>query len=670
MRFSFIILVSIIGIVHSAAYYMSENDIGHGKYDIRPNEINDLIASRLVSGDSILFRRGERFFTHINYFKSGLNHITFTSFGDPLQPKPIIDGSIYHFEFDKSSWKDFEVIKGVKFYKKFIKDLECVENVYADDFMLTLSIEPDADETVITGMKNSYAGYFKIDSVDVKDPRKIFYDYSNNYNWGNAEIITRTQQWRYEVLKFSNTGGQFIFEEKPQNPFRKNNGYFVQRSMKALDHSNEWYYDETNGVLYFNTDKNKCTIYVSSNREDDNAGIDIKRRKGVVVKGLEFRNAKYGIKLENSFELEISNCTFRNSVYGIINKKTFVNDCLIKNNHIDNMRSFGIRMTGDRISVEDNIIDSIGMTLGCESKEFNNLNGIEIIGNNSLITNNSVRNTGYCGIRIFNGSGSKVVDNSIENAMQALSDGGGIYSYHNFDGNKLIKGNKIKNVYGNASGTEGQNYGSNGIYLDEFSFHFKVDSNIVENSGGGIYLQNSRMDTITNNILRNNNTSEFHINHAGRILNGGELNPSNDPGFYPDSIRSLPKDYFWDNNEGILYYKNKYSGILYIKPGDNIVTNNVIQPDKNKYSIDFRTWQKIDDRLIENLTGFDNFFSRNIPENCIQNTGVYILGMNIQGSEIYKLKNEISKNMYKHLREVKVYIWHNKNVIINQKVRQ
>lgn len=656
-------MVSLFGIVNSATYYISESDTIHEKYDIRPDEINDLIANRLIEGDSILFKRGERFFTHINYFKAGLNYITFASYGDTLLSKPIIDGSVFHFEFDVSTWNDFEMIKGVKFYKKTIKGLDQVENIYADDAMLTLSREPDEDETLIQGMKNSFTGYFKIDSVDTSYHKKIFYDRSNATDWGDAELITRVNQWRYEVLNFSNKGGKYVCTDEPSAPLKKGNGYFVQRSKKALDHSNEWYYDKENGILYFNTDKEKCTVYISSNSEDDNAGIDIKRRKGVVVEDLEFRNAKYGIKLENSFDLLIENCSFRNSVYGIANKKTYVNNCLIRNNKIRNMRSYGIRIVGNDTKAVSNSIDSIGMILGCESKEFNNLNGIEVFGNNSLIINNTITNTGYCGIRIFDAAGSKVIDNYIENAMHLLSDGGGIYSYHNLDGNKIIKRNKIVNVHGSAKGTQGDDNGSNGIYLDEFSFHFKVDSNIVYKCGGGIYLQNSRMDTITNNILGDNNTTELHLNHAGRILNGGELNPSDDPAFNPDTLRSIPEDYFWDTQEGILYYKVKPSGIIYIRPGDNIISDNFILPNNSKYSIQFRTWQNIDDDLIEKLTGFEDFFERNIHEEYLRDTGVYILGMNIEGNT--KVRDRITKSLYDNLREVKVYIWKGKKVKLN-----
>ena len=662
MRIFFISLIFIATSIFPATYYISENDTDHNKYDIRASQINDLISIKLIKGDSILFKRGERFFCHINYFKSGLNDITFSSYGDISLALPIIDGSIYHFDFDKNNWNDYEMIKGVKFYKKYIKDLELVENVYADDQMLTLSREPDANETVIAGMKNSYTGYFKIDSVDVKQPNKIFYDHSNTVDWGNAEIITRTHQWRYELLKFENKNEKYVIKDLLVSPLKKNYGYFIQRSYQALDKTDEWYYDEEKGILYFSTYKDKCTIYVSSNRESNNSGIDIKRRKGVVIKELDFRNAKYGIKLEHSFDLRISDNKFRNSVYGIINKSTYLNNSIFSNNLIKNMRSYGIRIIGHNITVNNNDIDSIGMSLGCESKGFNNLIGIELLGNNSVISDNIVKNIGYTGIRFSDASGSKVINNHIENTLQKLSDGGGIYSYHSMDGNKLIKGNTIINAYGNADGTLGTDHGSNGIYLDELSLHFKVDSNFVYNCGGGIYMQNSRSDTITNNTLKKNNTTEIHINHAGRILNGGKLNPSNDPGFDPDTLIVTPNEYVWDKEEGLLYYKNKRNGVVFVEPGNNYIANNMIYPDGdlNKYAFNFRTWQNIDDQLVYKLTSNKNFFHDNVLNESVDSTSMFIVGINVKNKNLNqdsrKIKNTLDKRKYDFLRRIFIYI--------------
>ncbi|MDA3837739.1 MAG: right-handed parallel beta-helix repeat-containing protein [Candidatus Delongbacteria bacterium] len=657
----FIILIFFISAVYSATYYVSGNDTDHGKYDLRIKDLNNLIEKGLSTGDTVLFKRGERFFYHINYSRPGLNDLTFSSYGGINDPKPIIDGSIYHFDFEKENWDNFEIIKGVKFFKKNIKALELVENVYSDDQMLTLAREPDDDETVITGMKNSYTGYFKIDSVDAKYPKKIFYDHSNSTDWGDAELITRFHQWCHEVLKFSNSGSKLTLKQETLAPFKKDYGYFIQRSYHALDKVGEWFYDENKGILYFSPKKNKCTIYISSSREENNSGFDINRRKGFIIEDLEFRNAKYGIKLASSFDLKIQNNNFRNSCYGIINKKTYLNNSVFQHNIIKNMRSYGIFIIGHDITINNNLIDSIGLSLGYDRGGLNDLDGIEIFGNRSVISNNIVKNTGYSGIRFFDAAGSKVINNYVENATQVLSDGGGIYSYHNMEGNKLIKGNTIINAYGNANGTLGTDHFSNGIYLDELSLHVRVDSNFVYNCGGGIYMQNSRSDTIVNNVFKNSNTTQISINHAGRVLNGGKLNPSNDPGFDPDTLSFIPKDYTWDKSEGLLYYKDKRNGVVYVETGNNYIADNTVYPDPDpeKYTFGFLTWQNIDDQLVYKLTSNNNFFYNNVKNGSVDSTSMYIMGVKVRdyydhGKLHDNITNTLDKTNFKYLNKVQI----------------
>lgn len=662
MKHILVILLLNLPLAISATYYISEKDTIHGKYDIRSDNINELIEHRLLNHDSIFFKRGERFFCHIVYKKLGLNDVTFSSYGEASLPRPVIDGSIYHFKFFKDKWPDIENIKGVKFYKKYMKDLEDVENVYADDQILILSREPDADETLITGMKNSYTGFFKIDSVDSKYPKKVFYDHADHFNWGEgAEIITRTVKWAYEVLKFKRMDDKFTLETSSTSPLQKNWGYYVQRSYKALDSENEWFYDEKNGIIYFSTDKDSCTVYVSSNRENENSGIYIKGRTGVSVEDISFRNAKYGIRLEKNKSLSIKNCSFRNSVYGIINKSTYLDNIRITGNNIKNMRSFGVRIIGHNVSIENNIIDSIGLSYGCESRGFNNLTGIEVHGNNSFIANNTIRNTGYSGIRFFNAAGSKVLKNHVENVMQLLSDGGGIYSYHSIEGNKLIKGNIVINAFGNANGTDGKVFSSNGIYLDELSVHFKIDSNTVQNCGGGIYIQNSRCDTVINNIFKDNNTSEIFINHTVGMLNGGEMNPSNDPGFTPDTLSFIPQDHEFDRKNRIIYkVKRKKKTPVYVEPGNNFIDSNTVIPDENKYTFRFGTWQNIDNNIFIDLTGNTDFFRNNIPQKFLFDTKVQITGANVKNMndkpEFRGILNSLDHKEFGFIKKIFIYI--------------
>ncbi|MBN2858301.1 MAG: right-handed parallel beta-helix repeat-containing protein [Candidatus Delongbacteria bacterium] len=622
-------------------------------------------SKEISSGDSILFERGKRYFVSLDLTDKEYDNIYIGAYGDTLLPNPILDGSLFRFDFDALKWDDFEVINGVKFYRKRIAGLELVENVYADDDMLTLAREPDADEELVTGQKNSFKGYFKIDSVDVKDPRGRFFDFSNGTDWGQgAEIVTKTQHWSYEVRKFSNDSSDFYFKDRFQDPLKKDWGYFVQRSYEALDRNWEWFYDEKEGVLYFSPLNNSCTVYISSNKNDNNAGIGLNGGKDITIEGLKFVNYKFGIKSESTENLTVKNCEIENCTYGIFSKEDQSINCIIENNRIKNMRSFGIKLFGDNTVIDNNILYNIGMTLGAESRGYNNLCGIDIRGKDNVISNNSISKTGYSGIRFFGSGGCSVINNTLDSTVQVMADGGALYTWHYIEGerNKLIRGNTITNAYGNADGTPGKYFHSGGIYLDELSLNFRVDSNYVSNCGGGIYIQNSRSDTVMYNTTENNNISEFHINHAGTILNGGKLNPDNDPNFDPNKLDSIPEGYVWDRTKGLLYYKNMRNGVVYVEQGNNLVKDNVFIPskEKNTYSFQFRWWKNLNDDIIAVLSGNDNFFYNNIPDSLVKNAALFLQASNVRdmnfGSKDYMVvENSFDKTTYGYLR--RIYIW-------------
>ncbi|HXK50672.1 MAG TPA: right-handed parallel beta-helix repeat-containing protein [Clostridiales bacterium] len=619
----------------------------------------ELSSKCLAKGDSILFKRGQIYYTHINLFIDSPDDLYFGAYGDTLLPKPVLDGCICHFDFDAQSWSDYEDIGGVRFYKKYVKGLKDAENVYADGKSLILAREPDQNETVITGQRNPFTGFFKIDSVDTGEPRKVFYDFRNQIDWTGAEIITRTQQWSYEIRKIKNCSeDRFELEESMREPLKKNWGYFLQRHYSALDSEGEWFFDEVNRILYFAPLNDLCVIYISGNADDNNSGFDLRRKNRIRIENIAFENYKHGILLEHAKDISVTGCEFTNCVYGVINKRTYLEKITVENCTFTNMKSYGIRLIANNSLINKNVIDSVGLSMGSESREMINLNGIEVYGSGSIISGNIVRNIGYCGIRIYNCPEAKVTDNIIENTGLVMSDCGGIYTWHAMEGNKLINRNTIKNVLGNMSGTDQAPDNSFGIYLDELSLHFRVDSNYVTGAGNGIYLQNSRSDTIRFNYTEKNRKGEFHINHGGNILNGGRLNPENDPEFDPDRLDSIPKDYVWDREEGLLYHKEKHTGVVYVKPGNNFIGNNIFIPDtvKNSYSIQFRTWQNIDKGTIERLTGNSNFFYNNIPDRLVAKTGLYIQGSNVKdyyfnGKEFDVVKYKIGPEDFSFLRQ-------------------
>ena len=296
----------------------------------------------------------------------------------------------------------------------------------------------------------------------------------------------------------------------------------------------------------------------------------------------------------------------------------------------------------------------------------NSLGEINFIAGTNLFiviftNSNNISNIGYSGIR-FSGDKAIIRGNNISNIGLVLADGGGIYSSHSMGGNKKIEKNTITNVRGNVNGTLAQDHGT-GIYLDDLSLHFRIDSNYIYNCDGGIYIHNSRSDTIINNQTINNFKFDLFINHTSMVLNGGKLNYENDPEFDPEKLDSIPKDYIWDKNEGILYYKEKKRGVVYLRPGNNIIRNNLFISNlqDNIFSIQIGTWQNLTRNLILELSGNPDFFYDNLPDSLLKDVSLLFYGSNVKdmnrgGKKFNVIQNKIKKEDFDFLKQVKFKI--------------
>jgi len=617
MKYKYLVfLLCFFEVLFSRRYFISASDTIHGFRDLRIIDINNFISDSAKIGDSLLFKCGERFYGKINILKKSQNNLYLGSYVDKSIDNPIIDGSIYHFEFNADFWNEFVIINGTKFYKKSVKELKKVENAYLDGQILTLAREPDENETVIFGKKNSYTGFFQIDSVDSKQPRKIFYDFSNKIDWTGGSVVTKTSNFTAEVKDIISCKNGYELSDNVISLIKKN-GYFIQDHYKALDSGNEWFFDKVEKIFYFSTNKQKAVVSLTGIQSEDEKGIiNIDGKSNIKIENLILENGFTAIQLRNAKNITIKNNQMRNSNIGIDYFSYFTsNNSNITENRITDMRSFGIHGSGNGNLITMNEINNIGMTYGCNAGGVYNLEGITIVGDRNEIINNKLSNIGYSGIKIYQGGSCKIIGNTIDNFGLRLSDTGGIYSWHCFEGNKLIKGNIISNGKGNKDGTSDPSiYHANGIYLDELSLHFRLEDNYVFNCGNGIYFQNSRNDTIIGNKCQNNYQAQLYMNSGGTVLNGGSLNPSNDIDFDPDTLKNYDKKvYFWDKKEGLLY-KNTKDNTIFVDPVNILIKDNQFVPDDSTYTFIFRTWRGVDDNTLGTLTSNSNFIYNNLPK--------------------------------------------------------
>ena len=600
---------------------------------------------QIDADDEVLFKCGERYYGQVDLSDGAIyDGLTFSDYG--TGDKPIIDGSIEHFWFNKNNSNTYDSTytnEGKTFYTKSLSGLDSIINLYANNIEQILAREPNVDE--------GEGGFNLIDSIA---GTTTFIDNSNSTTWTGGDAVIRTINWMCELREIdSATGSSFSLNYATTYPLQANWGYFVQNDIDALDDEKEWYFDEATDILYFCPDQDSCEVYAVTNQGDWGYGFLINDKEGITIENLELINQSVNIQFEDgtgsdvsSDDITIYNNDLSNSNTGIsFRNLDSLTNSTISYNSFKRMRSNGISGRGEGNTVEYNTIDSIGLNFGCENFKQHNLNAIEVFGSNSDFSNNTISNIGFCGIR-HSGENCKINYNTITDTMLKLSDGGGIYCWHNISGNKEIKGNTISGSLGNGDGSVSKSLHGNGIYLDELSCHFNVEDNDITECANGIYVQNSRSDTIVNNDCYGNHYNQLSINHGGSILNGGSANPDNDNEYDPtvDGYGS----YTWDSVERTLYdsVTNHY---VYVEPGNNYIHNNNFTPNDSTYTIRMRLWKKIDENTIEDMTSNTNFIADNLASgysiedgsllmsysNVNDSTVVYYVGQAYSSSSLF-----------------------------------
>lgn len=676
-----IILIFLIPILlsYSTTYYISNlgNNGNSGTSDSTAWRSISKLDSALVNGpitagDSINFRKGDKFFGQINLIDVNVPFgLIFSSYGDGA--KPIIDGSIATFVLDSSYWDSSNNCYAYDLDANMPDSCKII-NVAIGSEQMILAREPD-----ITYSNNIPTdNYFDIDSWDPTPDTRLITSSSINFTgYEGAEFVAKVCKSWYDISEIldcpSSNSCQLSNENDYMGDYKEDYGFFIQNHFQALDVNNEWfveYGDYKKPVkLYIKTDtaSEGQTVYITgySLKTDSitNYGngfyiIPSSDDVNYTIKNLDMRNMRecvmIGRALSSSFfdaDINIENNDFSNSFVGIDNY--YNSDISILGNSFLNINSFGILSRGNNITIDDSdtseaSFENIGLILGYErnffwnpspSAEYINLVAIHTFGDYINIKNTDIKKVGYTGIKFspINKSsevekdrvlGIDIDDNTIDKAMLAMSDGGGIYSWTCFNPDTIntnkIRNNTITNCIGNNSGTDGVNapgeYDAPGIYLDALVCNIEVTDNEIYYGSCGILAQAGRGYKITGNTIRYSKEYDIKISYDGAIYNGGDLNTSDSISYvyeHEDDPSGTYGSYYWNNEHKTL--KNLLSGhYIYLKIGDNYITGNKLyQADStyaspNFYNMILGTWKEVNDSTLFELTGFDDPISNNL----------------------------------------------------------
>ncbi|WP_460514670.1 malectin domain-containing carbohydrate-binding protein [Cyclobacterium sediminis] len=469
-------------------------------------------CNALNPGDAILFKRGETFYGSLHLSASGTasSPILVGEYGSGTKPiltsfqtidkwKPLGNGLYESTEFLNTATVQVLLINGQR------QEMGRYPNGNAAN-----------------------TGYLTIEKVETNVIKSAHLESSSN--WEGANIVIRTKNWVINNYSIQSHSGDQIKYDGNISPYKPEAGYgfFVSNHLGTLDSFGEWYFNPSTKKIYVHLGEqspNSLKIEVSTL---DHLLTKDYRDKYITIEGLHFRGANNNIiHLEGGNNIKIGNTEIEFAGNDGIHALSVVN-LLIENNTIRYAynNSLNLRYGNDEAIVRNNKISNTATIAGRTQNDDAAGIGIFVGGDNILVQNNSIINTGFNGIQ-FSGNYIKVKNNYVDNFCLIKTDGGGIYtfggtSYQRYFGRK-IEGNIVVNGKGNPAGAPKRDVESNllveGIFLDDNSNNIDVTGNTVGNtSNSGLKIANGNNITVDNNLFFNNGNAIS----LGNSINGSD----------------------------------------------------------------------------------------------------------------------------------------------------
>lgn len=510
--------------LHAANYYFSAskgldtNNATQAQNQSTPwksiSKLNQM-QHLLKPGDVVSFKKGDVFLGTIKLNISGNpeNPIVFSAYGQGNQ-KPIIEGLI---TLDKWALKTENIWES------------SAEGLRTQPTALTINNKLQALGRY-PNIEAPNRGYLTIDSHPADSKKEFTYtDQSQSTDWTGAEIVLRADQWIMNKIPLSKQNGKTLTLATDAKKLKDKFGFFIQNHPATLDKNGEWSYlaSENKILLYSTENPNKQAIKV--------AGIDycfqIENQSDIRIDGLKLMGSiKCEIKLDHCRNIKISHCEFvasgTNSIcfgyFGSLNNENIS----IENNSFTDIQSTCLKIFGKDIIVKNNRFKNIAIVPGmAESGQEGGV--INTLADKISIERNVMDSIGYLGISFLWSSNVLVKENVISNFCTVIDDGAGIYCWMNDKDaepvNRKIVNNIILNGIGAPQGTPEKYAPAEGIYLDDRSPNVEVSNNTIVNcTNSGIYLHNSPKNVITNNTILDcdkaiwikNDKAKYNTNHC------------------------------------------------------------------------------------------------------------------------------------------------------------
>lgn len=301
-------------------------------------------------------------------------------------------------------------------------------------------------------------------------------------------------------------------------------GYLLTGQAWMVDSPAEWFHDATTGDLTVQARGGEPRLPTLASVLA--TGLDLQGLQHVVVEGLHVVNTGVGALLRGSQAL-----TLRNSVLTDLADRGVdaadSRDVILEANRIertgtDAVFAGGIAATAARgLVVRGNLIRHSGVLWqdGAARTLPRRSYGAILAGQQGQVSDNTLVDVGYIGIRVFDGS--RVEGNVVVGACSVLDDCGGIYT-HGAGNGSVIRGNLVAHSRGQPAGKPAAARAplAQGIYLDDGSSGVTVQDNTVVDTDHGLHLHDAAANTVQGNRLHANRVAQVWLQETARSADG------------------------------------------------------------------------------------------------------------------------------------------------------
>lgn len=500
---------------YSATYYVSTTDGLDTNTGLSTSlawkTLSRVNSATLLSGDKVLFKRGDTFVGTLIPPKSAISGspVTYGAYG--TGSKPVITSMT-----TLTGW----TLHSGKIYKVTGIPANC-DVVTVDGVSVSMGKYPQNGENTF----ESYSGITSITDNQL----------TGSPSWTGAEVVIWKSNWTIDRGAITNhTTTTLTYTSGSTNAVQASGGlkYYIQRSLNTLTYTGAWYCDGSNFYMYF--DGNNPNSYVVKAGSADYT-VNVTSKNYNTIRDVEIQGGNLAaVYLTTESGFQIRNSTVKNTgLLGITatssTTATTIDSCAIS---YVNGTGISIISAGSYIGHCD--IDRCGQFAGMGGSGGGSHYGMYTKGAGNITEYNTITNTGYIPI-YWESSGAIVRFNIVDTyPTLGLNDGGGIYTFESTTPQSLKRcyGNIIANSTANGLYSDGiannvEFYGNTVYNVDKWGIHMNMpynnsvhDNTFYDFGLAGIDVTNQTLlgvyyiasgNTVSNNLLiQASSTQKFY----------------------------------------------------------------------------------------------------------------------------------------------------------------